>query len=140
MRTATLKNIEDKCIIYNLYFYSNAKANHTLHFVIELKTNCGNPLLAIVNGVHIYIDVDDMGPIALSLIHQPSANTIYSEVQSLSINFIARVMRLCRHLMESYNPPGEPMLAQEVTDEQIVSDFANISFEFEAENVKHKTG
>lgn len=120
--TATLDSVANGAVVYDICFYPNAKADHTLHFLLELGADTGV--------THVYIDVDNRGPIALSLVYPQSTNIIHYEVQSLSTNFIVRVMRFCRHLVELYNPTGEPVFIQKITDKQIVSDFANIGFEF----------
>ncbi len=132
---ATLNSITNRAIVYDICFYPDTKASHTLHFLVELGPD---------TGTHVYVDMNDRGPIAFSLVHSPSANIIYSEVQSLSPNFVERAWRFCRHLVEIYNPTvpttGKPRFAQKVTNKRMVSDFANIGFEFEARNVKQETG
>lgn len=89
--SAILSKIKNKLVTYDICFSPGAKASHTLRFDVELEPNMS---------VHIYVDIDEERPIALTLIHSSSVDIVYNEVPSLYCGFVDKTLQFCHHLIE----------------------------------------
>ncbi len=83
---STLHRIGEQVIVYEACFLCGVKAAYTIHFVSG-------------NGVHAYVDINDGDPVALTLIHKPSAKINYIQLPAGTKNFLKAPYKLAVELI-----------------------------------------